>query len=410
MPRVREFLLPDLGEGLTEAEIVRWLVQVGDDVEVDQPVAEVETAKSAVELPCPFAGQIRALHGKPGEALSVGEALVTVTTAEPDELERAVDSGVFEDSMVSEDSAMVSEDSEVREVDGNGPVLVGYGSTPEPVHPPGPVPVSSPAVRRLAREHGVDLSSLTGTGPGRVITRADVLAAGAADDGATRIPWSERERVATERFTRSRREIPDVTCWLEADATALVAAKEELAAGDPPIGLLALLARACVDGLARHPRLNSTVDALRRETVLRPDVHLGIATQTGRGLVVPVVREANRLSTEALAGELARATEAARRGVLAPAELTGGTFTLNNYGALGVDGATPILNHPEAAMFGIGRITDGVRPHGGRPAVRKVVQLSLTFDHRACDGAEAAGLLRFVADRVERPWLLLRDR
>jgi 2-oxoisovalerate dehydrogenase E2 component (dihydrolipoyl transacylase) len=189
-----------------------------------------------------------------------------------------------------------------------------------------------------------------------------------------------------------------------------VAAKEELAAGDPPIGLLALLARACVDGLARHPRLNSTVDALRRETVLRPDVHLGIATQTGRGLVVPVVREANRLSTEALAGELARATEAARRGVLAPAELTGGTFTLNNYGALGVDGATPILNHPEAAMFGIGRITDGVRPHGGRPAVRKVVQLSLTFDHRACDGAEAAGLLRFVADRVERPWLLLRDR
>jgi len=395
MPRMREFLLPDLGEGLTEAEIVRWLVQVGDHVEVDQPVAEVETAKSAVELPCPFAGQIRALHGKPGEALSVGEALVTVTTEEPDEPARPVDSGV-------------SEDSAVRVV-GN-PVLVGYGSTPAPAGPPGPVPVSSPAVRRLARERGADLSALTGTGPDGVITRADVLAACAATDGATRIPWSERQRVASERFTRSRREVPDVTCWLEADATALLAAKEELAVDGPPIGLLALLARACVDGLSRHPRLNSTVDAQRRETVLRPDVHLGIATQTGRGLVVPVVREANGLSTEALAGELARVTQAAHRGVLAPAELTGSTFTLNNYGLLGVDGATPILNHPEAAMLGIGRITDGVRPHGGRPAVRKVVQLSLTFDHRACDGAEAAGLLRFVADRVERPLLLLRDR
>lgn len=385
MSRVRDFLLPDLGEGLIEAEIVRWLVAVGDHVEVDQPVAEVETAKSMVELPCPFAGQIRVLHGKPGESLSVGQALVTVTTDEP------------------------AEPGTSRDMDGHGPVLVGYGSTPAPAGPP-PVLVSSPVVRRLARQHGIDLREVTGTGTGGVVTRTDVLAARPAPDDATRIPWNERERLAAERFTRTRREIPDVTCWLEVDATDLLAAKDELSAGAPPIGLLTLLARACIDGLARHPRLNSTVDTRRQETVLRPDVHLGIATQTGRGLLVPVVREANRLGTEALAGALARVTEAARQGLLAPTELTGSTFTLNNYGVLGVDGATPILNHPDTAMLGVGRITEKVLPHGGRPAVRKAVQLSLTFDHRACDGSEAAGLLRFVADRVERPWLLLRDR
>lgn len=389
MSRVREFLLPDLGEGLTEAEILRWLVEVGDRVEVDQPVAEVETAKSVVELPCPFGGRIHSVHGQPGETLAVGQALVTVATDDPGE-------------------PGFSEDSEAP--DEHGPVLIGYGRAVESVGPPGPVPVISPVVRRLARQHDVDLRALTRTGVGGVVTRSDVLSARAVSDGATRIPWSEREKLAAERFTRSRQEIPDVTCWLEVDATALLTAKQELAAGDPPIGLLALLARACVDGLARHPRLNSTVDTRRQETVLRPDVHLGIATQTDRGLIVPVVRAANRLGTEALATELARVTEAGRRGVLAPAELTGSTFTLNNYGVLGVDGATPILNHPEVAMLGVGRITDGVRAYEGLPAVRKVVQLSLTFDHRACDGAEAAGLLRFVADRVERPWLLLRDR
>lgn len=387
MSSVREFLLPDLGEGLTEAEIVRWLVRAGERVEVDQPVVEVETAKSAVELPCPFAGLVSALNGEPGEKLRVGGVLMAVATDEPPA-------------------------SDVDE-NGSGNVLVGYGTTPEPAGTGGvdPVPVSSPAVRRLARERGVDVRALTGSGPGGVVTRADVLSAQAVDPpGVTRIALTEREMLAADRFTRSRRDVPDVTCWLNADATALLEAKEELASGGLPIGLLALLARACVDGLARHPRLNSTLDSERREIVLRRDVHLGLATQTGGNLVVPAIREANRLSTEQLATELTRVVEAARRGVLTPAELTGSTFTLNNYGVLGVDGATPILNHPEVAMLGVGRIADQVRPYRGRPAVRKVVQLTLTFDHRACDGAEAAGFLRFMADRVERPWLLLRDR
>jgi pyruvate dehydrogenase E2 component (dihydrolipoamide acetyltransferase) len=388
MPSVREFTLPDLGEGLTEAEIVRWLVQAGDVVEVDQPVVEVETAKAAVELPCPFAGRITAVHGSPGDIVPVGHGLVAVSTETP------------------------------------APnVLVGYGVVPEPARNgsssgpaqpggPGPVAVVSPLVRRLARQRGVNLGTLAGSGPHGLITRADVLGGTGqvTPPAATRIPLRGREKLAAEKFTRSRREIPDVTCWLDTDATALLSTVRKLAGTEPRLGLSALLARICVDGLAAHPRLNSTVDTERQEIVQWTDVQLGVATESAHGLIVPVVRGANRLSTADLAAELAAGTEAARQGTLAPGKAAGGTFTLNNYGALGVDGATPILNYPEAAMLGVGRITERPVVHRGKPAMRKMVQLTLTFDHRVCDGAYAARFLRFVADRVQQPLLLLRDR
>ncbi|MEU9009307.1 dihydrolipoamide acetyltransferase family protein [Streptomyces sp. NPDC048479] len=455
MAQVLEFKLPDLGEGLTEAEIVRWLVAVGDVVAIDQPVVEVETAKAMVEVPCPYGGVVTARFGEEGTELPVGAPLLTVAVG----------------AMESDGSAGASgsSDSSGSAGESSGNVLVGYGtgapaarrrrirpaaptaaapvtasaaaSAPAPVEAPveapvpvadvmqgGPVPVISPLVRRLAREHGLDLRRLTGSGPDGLILRADVehamraaettaapepaVAATAAASGTRgeRVPLRGIRGVVADKLSRSRREIPDATCWVDADATELMAARASMnAAGGPKISLLALLARICTAALARHPELNSTVDMEAREIVRLPEVHLGFAAQTERGLVVPVVRDAHSRSAESLTVEFGRLTDAARDGTLTPADLTGGTFTLNNYGVFGVDGSTPIINHPEAAMLGVGRIVPKPWVHQGELAVRQVVQLSLTFDHRVCDGGTAGGFLRFVADCVEHPAVLLRS-
>jgi pyruvate dehydrogenase E2 component (dihydrolipoamide acetyltransferase) len=413
MAVVREFVLPDLGEGLTEAEIVRWLVRVGEVVAVDQPVVEVETAKAVVEVPCPYGGVVTARFGEEGEELGVGRPLLTVAV------------GASEDSPSGPGSGSGS---------GSGNVLVGYGTGAPAarrrrVRAPamggavavddGPVAVISPLVRRVAREHGVDLRSLTGSGPDGLILRADVERAIAAplvvaepapvSDGS-RIPLRGVRGAVADKLSRSRREIPDATCWVDADATELLAARAAMNAGaTAKVSVLALLARICTAALARHPELNSTVDVERKEVVRLAGVHLGFAAQTERGLVVPVVRDAQSRTVEGLAEEMARLTEAARAGKLTPGELTGGTFTLNNYGVFGVDGSTPIINHPEAAMLGVGRIAPKPWVWEGELAVRQVVQLSLTFDHRVCDGGTAGGFLRFVADCVERPAVLLRS-
>ncbi|CCK28785.1 pyruvate dehydrogenase complex dihydrolipoamide acetyltransferase [Streptomyces davaonensis JCM 4913] len=443
MAQVLEFKLPDLGEGLTEAEIVRWLVQVGDVVAVDQPVVEVETAKAMVDVPCPYAGVVTARFGEEGSELPVGAPLITVAVGAP------------------------ASDSEAA---GSGNVLVGYGTSEAPARrrrvrpaqptPPesvarpvgtaaghrpaddtssavaltradGPVPVISPLVRRLARENGLDLRELHGSGPEGLILRADVeyaLRAAAAQGrtaqapapapvtalapvtvGETRTPLKGVRGAVADKLSRSRREIPDATCWVDADATELMRARTAMnAAGGSKISLLALLARICTAALARFPELNSTVDQEAREIVRFDHVHLGFAAQTERGLVVPVVRDAHARDAESLTAEFARLTESARTGALTPAELTGGTFTLNNYGVFGVDGSTPIINHPEAAMLGVGRIIPKPWVHEGELAVRQVVQLSLTFDHRVCDGGTAGGFLRYVADCVEQPAVLLR--
>ncbi|MFV2102436.1 dihydrolipoamide acetyltransferase family protein [Micromonospora sp. LOL_024] len=482
----REFLLPDLGEGLSEAEIVRWRVAVGDIVTVDQSVVEVETAKAVVDVPCPYAGRVVALHGAEGEVRPVGQPLITV--AEPADVD-APPAG----------HAVYREEERA----GSGNVLIGYGTghggsgcrrrsrlaavthapgssrTPVPhvptaaspgraVPPPNsglPTPavagqdpgapaaapslVISPIVRRLARERGVDLATLRGSGPGGVVRRADVEAAGTATgavgvpnpvgatgsarlsavpdlpaasahhparlDAATAgtedlvIPLTGVRRVIADKLSRSRREIPEVTIWVDADATGLLATRAAInvARPDQPVSILALLARICLSGLRRYPRLNARVDTEAQRIVQAAGVHLGIAAQTDRGLVVPVLRDAHRLTTAELAAELAATTAAARSGDLPPARLTGGTFTLNNYGVFGVDGSTPIINHPEAALLGVGRIVDKPWVVDGRLAVRKVTQLSLTFDHRVCDGGVAGGFLRHVADCVEQPALLI---
>jgi pyruvate dehydrogenase E2 component (dihydrolipoamide acetyltransferase) len=223
-----------------------------------------------------------------------------------------------------------------------------------------------------------------------------------------RLPLRGLRGAVADKLSTSRREIPDATCWVDADATELLAARRAMNAAGPKISLLALLARICTAALARFPELNATVDTAAREIVRLPEVHLGFAAQTERGLVVPVVRDAHTRNAAELTGELARLTESARAGTLRLDEVTGGTFTLNNYGVFGVDGSTPIINHPEAAMLGVGRITPKPWVHEGELAVRQVVQLSCTFDHRVCDGGTAGGFLRYVADCVEHPAVLLR--
>lgn len=447
MAQVLEFKLPDLGEGLTEAEIVRWLVQVGDVVAVDQPVVEVETAKAMVEVPCPYGGVVTARFGEEGTELPVGAPLLTVAVGPRDaDGETAGSGNVLVGYGTSEAPARRRR---VRSAAVNG---TAKGAAPAPPAPApvaqapaapapapdaapaagGPVPVISPLVRKLAREGGLDLRRLSGSGPDGLILRSDVenalrtavapapAAAPAAGEPATgaspaarrggiRTPLKGVRGAVADKLSRSRREIPDATCWVDADATELMRARTAMnAAGGPKISLLALLARVCTAALARFPELNSYVDAEAREVVQLDHVHLGFAAQTERGLVVPVVRDAHARDAESLTAEFARLTEAARAGALTPGELTGGTFTLNNYGVFGVDGSTPIINHPEAAMLGVGRIIPKPWVHEGELAVRQVVQLSLTFDHRVCDGGTAGGFLRYVADCVEQPAVLLR--
>ncbi|MEU0699232.1 dihydrolipoamide acetyltransferase family protein [Streptomyces bacillaris] len=473
MAQVLEFKLPDLGEGLTEAEIVRWLVEVGDVVAIDQPVVEVETAKAMVEVPCPYGGVVTARFGEEGSELPVGAPLLTVAVGAT-EAPASPAPSTSSASGASSAGAPAAEESSA----GSGNVLVGYGTgapaarrrrirpervstpaAPAPVVEPEPVPVAvpaatgevngqqgpvavvSPLVRRLARQHEIDLRRLTGSGPDGLILRADVdsaireaeeaaraqtrtaaaepavaeapTAVAAAPAAAERIPLRGVRGAVADKLSRSRSEIPDATCWVDADATELMAARAAMNAasgpsGGPKVSVLALLARICTAALARYPELNSTVDTAAREIVRLPGVHLGFAAQTERGLVVPVVRDAHTRNAESIGAEIARLTELARTGKLSPAQLTGGTFTLNNYGVFGVDGSTPIINHPEAAMLGVGRIMPKPWVHNGELAVRQVVQLSLTFDHRVCDGGTAGGFLRYVADCVEQPAVLLR--
>ncbi|MGI8666875.1 MAG: dihydrolipoamide acetyltransferase family protein [Jatrophihabitans sp.] len=434
-----DFLLPDLGEGLTDAEIISWLVAVGDTVVVDQPVVEVETAKASVEVPVPFAGTVTAVFGQPGERVPVGSPLISVISVAPEA-----------ESSDAAGTAAASSDAESRAADAvsseySGAVLIGYGTSAAPgrrnrrlrkasspasadpnleagLRPSAPgsdaIGVISPVVRKLARERGIDLATVTASDPSGVIRRCDIEAIGqpavpnqASEEGpaADRILLTGLRGVAAERLSRSRREIPEATVWVDVDATELLAARRALNAADPdrPVSVLALVARFCVLGLARYRELNSRISSEAVE--IQPRVNLGFAAQTSRGLAVPVVHGAESLSTRQLSEQLTIRTEAGRAGTLSPSQLTGGTFTVNNYGVFGVDGSAAIINHPEVAMLGIGRIIDRPWVIDGALAVRKVTELTLVFDHRACDGQVAGGFLRFVADCVQNPVLALGE-
>jgi 2-oxoisovalerate dehydrogenase E2 component (dihydrolipoyl transacylase) len=449
-----DFLLPDLGEGLAEAEIIAWRVQPGDRVAVDQVIAEVETAKAVVEVPVPYAGVVAALHGEPGAIVSVGQPLITVTADEPTGFREP---GVVVPSQplaTAGQGATGGRNAQLSDEEASGSVLIGYGTmsapartrrgrrrsltSAPPVAPVGhhPVAVISPLVRKEARDAGLDLASLVGTGPDGLVSRQDVrqaiavlgtrrqpvvpsagtntagpdrVAAHADGAGERRIPLRGARRAAAEKLSRSRREIPDATVWVDVDATELAETRRALNTADParPVSLLALLARFAVLGLRRFPELNGRVDG---DEIVVPDrVNLGFAAQTEHGLVVPVVPDAHRLTTRELSTRLADLVAAARERRLAPADLTGGTFTVNNYGVFGVDGSAAIINHPEVAILGMGRVIDRPWVADGQLTVRKVTELTLSFDHRACDGGTAGGFLRYVADCIESPATALGD-
>ncbi|WP_104138132.1 dihydrolipoamide acetyltransferase family protein [Arthrobacter sp. ZGTC131] len=512
MSETKVFLLPDLGEGLTEAELVNWLVAVGDEIRVDQPIAEVETAKSMVEVPSPYAGTVAQLHGEPGQTLDVGKPLISVTPAgsvvEPVATKTPVVEPVETQGVETEPvDSKAAETYREEEKAGSGNVLIGYGtpggaatvrrtrprrtaSLVEPVETRGAatkgsdtklttsaddlllqrtrIPgklgaVISPLVRRMAKEHGVDLGRMQGTGDSGLIMRRDVEAAikPAVEPGplvepvetkpssavepvetrprslvepvgtrdhhidprtglgiSSRTPVRGIRKAVATNMARSRAEIPEATVWVDVDATALVEMRANLKKTDPhnTPGLLAFIARFVTAGLKKYPALNTRIVATedtaggeQQEIVAFDGVNLGFAAQTDRGLVVPSVRNADKLSARELDAEIRRLTAVARDGKATPAELGSGTFTLNNYGVFGVDGSAAIINYPEVAILGVGRIIDKPWVVNGELAVRKVTELTLTFDHRICDGRTAGGFLRYVADAIENPGSLLSD-
>ncbi|MBY3989178.1 2-oxo acid dehydrogenase subunit E2 [Rhodococcus fascians] len=409
------FLLPDLGEGLTEAEIVEWKVKPGDTVTIDQVVVEVETAKASVEVPCPFEGVVGELHAAEGTSLAVGAPLISIT------------GGAVADTPAAHERYREEERA------GSGNVLIGYGTGHGPTgrrkrashvsgnstqttnfHSHAPK-VLSPIVRSMALQGGLDLASIDAAGGHGVITRADVERAlagspvASSSEGVTRIPITGIRKAIADKLSRSRAEIPEATVWVDVDATALLQARRDLDASidGVKVTLLAVLAKLTMIALSKFPELNSTVDTAAGEILRYENVGLGIAAQTDRGLMVPVVPQADKADLKELSERLAELTELARTGSLPAARLSGGTFTLNNYGVFGVDGSAAIINHPEAAILGIGRIIDRPWVVDGQLAVRKVAQLSLAFDHRVCDGGVAGGFLRTVADFVENPVVAL---
>jgi pyruvate dehydrogenase E2 component (dihydrolipoamide acetyltransferase) len=441
-----DFLLPDLGEGLTDAELVSWSVQVGDQVAVDQSVAEVETAKAVVEVPVPFAGTVSALHAEPGGVVKVGAPLLTVTPvaersgnvlvgfgpSEPPRRPRRAAGSTPAPAATAPRPRSAPPSLPAAPSSSTAPSSTAPSSTAPswPAQPArtGPVPVISPLVRKLARDHGVDLTRVAGTGLGGMIRRHDVAQAMAAagtpaaaddpvttsipataDPGEKRLPLRGARKVMADKLARSRREIPEATVWVDVDATGLLEARAMLNRHTPqqPVSLTALVARFAVLALRQYPELNAHLDG--DEIVIPGHVHLGFAAQTDRGLVVPVVRDAHLMSARDLSAVMTERTATARSGRLTPADLTGGTITVNNYGVFGVDGSAAIINYPEVAILGLGRIIDRPWAVDGQLAVRKVTELTLAFDHRVCDGGVAGGFLRYVADCMESPVLALGE-
>jgi 2-oxoisovalerate dehydrogenase E2 component (dihydrolipoyl transacylase) len=438
----RVFNLPDLGEGLTDGEVIRWLVAEGDQVTLNQPLVEVETAKAAVELPSPWAGKVTRLHAGEGQAVDVGAPIVTVEVAGA------------EPGLAPGDVPSVLGESQVE----SQPTLVGPGprgegrrrrivpaepaGTSEPAvngHQPAPTaieaapevtrdrPKATPPVRKYARDRGVDLSLLTGTGRDGRITRSDVDAAlapepavtpaapAARERGEQRTPVRGTRRAIAAAMVASVSEIPHVTEFLTIDATAVLALRDRLRAlpAVTEAGLkvtpLAVIAKAVATAARRFPLLNASWRALpggEAEIVTRDWVHLGIATDTAGGLVVPVVRDADRLGILELAGEITRLTTLARDRKASPADLSGSTITVTNIGGFGVESGTPIINRPECAIVATGQIAERPWVVDGQLAVRSVMTISVSFDHRIVDGAEAARFLTTLRDLLEDPALL----
>ena len=402
----RDFLLPDLGEGLEDAEVVQWLVGEGDRVDLNQPLVEVNTAKATVEIPSPWPGTVERLHAAAGDVVAVGSPLVSVR----------VDDGA--------EAAPTS----------RRPVLVGYGvdeseespaafAAPSTAGDAPPTVAATPAVRKLAKENGVDLSTIAGTGPGGRITREDVeraiatgLPATAArvpqatfappaeartDTDVEVVPVQGIRRIIAERLTASVRDIPQVTTFITLDAGALLAFRDSFASGDTRMSPLPIVVRALAETCAAHPLLNASFSAERSEILVHRSVHVGVAADTERGLLVPVVRDAGRRGISEIAGEVARLVAAARDGSIGPDAMTGGTITVTNVGTFGSESGTPIIDPPQGAILALGLIEPRALVVDGAVVPRPACTLALTFDHRLMDGAQAGRALRDLRDLLQ---------
>ncbi|HEX3629388.1 MAG TPA: dihydrolipoamide acetyltransferase family protein [Candidatus Dormibacteraeota bacterium] len=396
------FRLPDLGEGLTEAQLVAWRVEEGARIDVNAPLADVETAKAVVVIPSPYAGVVQKLHAKPGQTVAVGAPLITIA---------------------AEGAAAVVEP---RKADADEPApstLVGYGpggpqagarrrprvsaaASAEPAEVR-----AAPFVRQLAKEKGVDLASVTGTGPGGRITKSDVEAATSTPaaepaapqvDGERRISVVGIRKAIARQMVRSVSTIPQFTEFAIFDATNLMAARDRQKAGGAALTPLPYFIQAMVKAVHAYPLMNSAWDESRDEIVVKQAVNVGIAVNTAQGLLVPVLRAADRLDLPAIAEKSAHLIGGARAGTLGPGEMTGGTITVTNVGASGpVETGTPIINPPECCVVGFGAIKPRPMVVNGQVVARPGAWISISVDHRIVDGALATEFLTALVKELE---------
>jgi 2-oxoisovalerate dehydrogenase E2 component (dihydrolipoyl transacylase) len=424
----RDFRLPDLGEGLTDAEVVRWLVTEGDSISLNQPIVEVETAKAMVEIPAPYAGTITRLHAKEGDSVEVGSPLISVDTG---------DAAGGNGSAPAAEAAAAEEHQQQAH-------LVGPGERPQARRrrrvaaaadgegaAPATRPMATPPVRKYAKDRGIDLAQLEGTGKDGRVTREDVDRALVSAEpepepleapAAAAVARSPRDRVErTIQVTGTRKQIaaamvaskfsiPHVTEFLTVDATNLMALRARLkalpGAADARVTPLAIVARAVCAAVRQYPLMNSSWDERSGQIVVKEYVNLGIATDTQTGLLVPNIKDADLLGILDLAREIARVTDLARERRAGVADLTGGTITITNVGGFGVETGTPIINKPECAIIATGIIAQRPWVVDGELAVRQLMTTSVSFDHRIVDGAYAARFLASLRDLLEDPVLL----
>jgi pyruvate dehydrogenase E2 component (dihydrolipoamide acetyltransferase) len=388
------FRLPDLGEGLTEAQLITWRVTEGQQVEVNAPLCEVETAKAVVVVPSPWAGTIAQLHAQPGESVPVGNPLVTIRSSTAAGTEEAPRRGV----LVGYGPEATPESGIRRR---SRPTPSSAGSAAEDVR-------AAPFVRQRARELGVDLARVVGTGPDGRVTRSDVEAAAQAPsvdaDGDQRISVVGIRKAIARQMLRSVTTIPQFTEFAVFDATRLLADRERRKHAGQSITPLPYFVRAVVRATRDHPMLNSTWDEAHDEIVIKRAIHVGLAVNTPQGLLVPVLRDADQLDLQQIATRAGELIAGARAGSLAPRDMTGSTITVTNVGASGpVETGTPIINPPECCVVGFGAIRPRPMVVGGQVVARPGAWISISVDHRIVDGALATEFLTTLVRYVEEP-------
>ena len=401
--------VPDLGEGSVSAEVIAWKVAAGDTVREDAPLVELSTDKAVVEVPSPVSGVVVSVSGKPGDTLAVGSELAVF------EVEGALEGqGVPSAAPSARPTPPALTAPPARSVSAAPPVSAASlaPATQDSLLPARVM--ASPATRRRAADIGLDLARVQGTGPGGRIVEADLERAQHGTPGITEIPVIGVRRVIAQRMSDSKRNAPHFAYVEEVDVTDLEALRGRLntarkASGGESLTYLPFIARALAAALAGFPQCNAHYDAARNVLLRHAAVHLGIATQTPDGLKVPVVRDVARRDLDDLTTEIRRVTEAARSGRARREELSGSTITLTSLGKLGGIVSTPILNAPEVAIIGINKAVERVVVHHGEIAIRRIMNLSSSFDHRFVDGYDAAALIQALKARIETPQDIFGD-